>query len=110
MLLTLCVIHSTNFNYQLMRSFVLTLFSLSCYLITSAQFVARMEAKEPIAGVCNIKNIIVPFPNFKGQEVAVMPISKQEIEAKLNAELRFLSENPSYSDKGMIGLIVNCKG
>jgi hypothetical protein len=39
-----------------------------------------------------------------------MPISKQEIEAKLNAELKFLSENPTYTDNGMIGLIVNCKG
>ena len=93
-----------------MRYFTLTLLSVCCHLFASAQFVARMEAKEPIAGVCNMKNIIVPFPNFKGQEAAVMPVSKAEIETRLNAELKFLSENPDYNDKGMIGLIVNCKG
>lgn len=77
---------------------------------SSAQFVARMEAKEPIAGVCDIKNIIVPFSAFKGQEAAVSPISEKEIEKKLNGGLKFLAEHPDYSDKGMIGLIVNCKG
>ena len=93
-----------------MRFFALTLFLVCSYQLCSAQFVARLEAKEPIAGVCNIKNIIVPFPNFKGQESAIMPISKKEIEARLNSELKFLSENPTYTDKGMIGLVVNCKG
>jgi len=79
-------------------------------IFTSAQFVARMEAKEPIAGVCNIKNIMVLFPSFKGQQVAVAPITEKEIEKKLNAEVKFLAENPTHSDKGMMGLVVNCKG
>ena len=79
-------------------------------LFSSAQFVAKMEAKEPIPGVCNIKNILVIFPNFKGQEVAVAPINEKEIEKRLNAEVKFLAENPTYSDKGMMGLVVNCKG
>lgn len=93
-----------------MRSaLLLFVFIFSC-LLCSAQFVARMEAKEPIPGVCNIKNIIVPFSMFKGQKEAVAPISKAEIEKRLNAEVKFLSENSSYSDTGMIGLIVNCKG
>ena len=87
----------------------LILLMFSC-MFSSAQFVARMEAKEPIPGVCNIKNIVVLFPSFKGQEVAVAPISEKEIEKKLNAEVKFLAENPTYSDKGMMGLVVNCKG
>jgi hypothetical protein len=82
---------------------------LGC-LFSSAQFVARMEAKEPIAGVCNMKNIVVMFPTFKGQEIAIAPISEKEIEKRLNSDVKFLSENPTYTDKGMIGLVINCKG
>jgi len=89
--------------------FFIVLLILSC-LFSSAQFVAKMEAKEPIPGVCNIKNIIVPFPTFKGQEAAISPLNKKEIESRLNSEVKFLSENPTFTDKGMIGLIVNCKG
>jgi hypothetical protein len=77
---------------------------------SSAQFVARMEAKEQIPGVCHMKNIVVLIPSFKGQEVAVAPVEIEEIEKRLNAEVKFLAENPTYNDKGMIGLIVNCKG
>ena len=88
--------------------FVVTLM-LGC-LFSSAQFVARMEAKEPIPGVCNMKNIIVMFPTFKGQEVAIAPVSVKDIEKRLNSDVKFLAENPSYTDKGMIGLVINCRG
>lgn len=81
----------------------------SC-LISSAQFVARMEAKEPIPGVCDIKNIVVIFPSFKGQDKAIPPITREEIQNRLNTEVKFLSLNPTYSDKGMMGLVINCKG
>ena len=90
-------------------TFLLFSLMLTC-LLSSAQFVARMEAKEPIDGVCDIKNICVMFPSFKGQKEAVAPMSEKEIEKKLNAEVKFLAENPTYSDKGMMGLVVNCKG
>ena len=90
-------------------SFVLVMLLLG-YLSSSAQFVARMEAKEPIPGVCNMKNIVVLFPTFKGQDPAIAPVDDKEIEKRLNAELKFLAENPKHSDKGIIGLIVNCKG
>lgn len=93
-----------------MKSFIFIVLLAHGCLFSSAQFVARMEAKEPIPGVCNIKNIIVPFPMFKGQESAVAPVDKKEIESRLNTEVKFLAENPTYSDKGMMGLIVNCKG
>ena len=93
-----------------MKSVFLLVSFLLCCLFSSAQFVAKLEAKEPIPGVCDIKNIIVPFPSFKGQKPAVAPISEAEIEKRLNTEEKFLSENPTYSDKGMIGLVVNCKG
>ena len=89
--------------------FFLVSFMLSCFF-SSAQFVARMETKEAISGVCNMKNIVVLLPAFKGQEVAIAPINDKEIEKRLNSEVKFLTENPTYSDKGMIGLVINCKG
>jgi hypothetical protein len=57
-----------------------------------------------------MKNIVVMFPNFKGQEEAIVPASDKEIEKRLNAEVKFLLENPDYNDKGMIGLVINCNG
>ena len=47
---------------------------------------------------------------FKGQKEAVSPINEKEIEKQLNAEVKFLTENSTHSDSGMIRLVVNCKG
>jgi hypothetical protein len=93
-----------------MKSTLLFISLMFSCLFSSAQFVARMEAKEPIAGVCDMKNILVLFPSFKGQKEAVPPVSEKEIEKRLNSEVKFLAENPTYSDTGMIGLVINCKG
>ncbi|MEN7548779.1 hypothetical protein AAG747_12735 [Rapidithrix thailandica] len=79
-------------------------------LHASAQFVAKMEVKEPVKGICDINEVYSLFPMFKGQVEAVCPKSKDEILKHLNTEVQFLKENPKYKDKGMIGLIINCKG
>ena len=77
--------------------------------IASAQFVARMEMKEDVAGICDKNNVYAIFP-VKGQKEAVCPISIEDIFKRLNNEVAFLKENPSYKDKGMINLLINCKG
>ncbi|MBL7856354.1 MAG: hypothetical protein JNM57_01600 [Cyclobacteriaceae bacterium] len=92
-----------------MRASVLTvlwLLSLTSY----AQFVAKLELKESIAGICNDKEVYAMFPTMKGQEEAVCPVSKTVILERLNSEVQFLMDNPRYDDKGMIGIIINCKG
>jgi DNA-binding protein YbaB len=73
--------------------------------------VATMEVKEPIPGVCNNANVMVilPFPG-NGQVKAQAPLSKAELAEKLNTEVDFLHDKPTYTDKGMVSLIVNCKG
>jgi hypothetical protein len=76
----------------------------------SAQFVARMEVKEPIPGICNEKEVYALFPSFKGQKPAVCPVSKDDILKRLNTEVEFIKTNPDFADKGMIGLVINCKG
>ncbi|OIQ27208.1 MAG: hypothetical protein BM564_13015 [Bacteroidetes bacterium MedPE-SWsnd-G2] len=76
----------------------------------SAQFVATMEVKEPIEGICNAKEVYALFPMLDGQEEAICPISKEEILNRLNSEVQFLKDNPKFNGKGMIGLVINCKG
>jgi len=73
--------------------------------------VARMEVKEPIKGVCDNANVIaiLPIPG-NGQVQAQAPKSKEEITQELNSKVSFLKDKPNYEDKGMVNLIINCKG
>ena len=74
-------------------------------------FVARMEVKEPIEGVCDNANVIVILPiSGNGQVEAQAPKTDEEITAELNSKVNFLKDKPDYEDKGMINLIVNCNG
>ena len=93
-----------------MKTFVLTTLISACTFSLSAQFVAKMEVKEPIEGLCNQNEVYALLSMFEGQKKAVCPISDEEILKRLNAEVQFVKDNPNYKDKGMIGLIVNCKG
>ncbi len=74
------------------------------------QFVAKMEVKEPIEGLCNPKEVYALLPMLQGQEEAICPVTEDEILKRLNEEVQFLKDNPKFSGKGMIGLIINCKG
>ena len=91
------------------KVFVFFLATVIC-TSASAQFVARMQLKESVKGVCNEKNVIVAFPGFSDQEEAVSPASEKEIVEKLNSGVTFLHDKPDFEDKGMINLIINCKG
>lgn len=74
-------------------------------------FVAKMEVKEPITGVCDNDNVIFMLPlSGNGQVAAKSPKTDAEIEADLNAKVLFLKDKTTYEDKGMVGLIINCKG
>ena len=73
--------------------------------------VARMEVKEPIEGVCDNANVIaiLPFPG-NSQVSAKPPKTKEQISEELNTKVIFLKDKTDYGDKGMVHLIVNCKG
>ncbi|MGV3611486.1 MAG: hypothetical protein ACO1N0_11080 [Fluviicola sp.] len=93
-----------------MKKASLILLATFCGMTASAQLLARMEVKEDIPGICDKNEVYALFPSFKGQEEAVCPMTKEGILLKLNSEVSFLKDNPKYKDKGMIGLIINCKG
>lgn len=77
-----------------------------------AQFVATMEIKDndSIQGLCNRKQVYSLLPMFKGQEEAKCDVPDKTIENRLNAEVVYLKENSNQSDKGMVSIIINCKG
>ncbi len=78
---------------------------------STSNMVATMQVKEAIPGVCNNSRIIaiLPFPG-NGQVKAQPPLTDKEIEEQLNSYVSFLNEKPDYNDKGMVNLIINCKG
>lgn len=92
-----------------MKTILTLLLSIFFTGLSYGQFVAKMEVKEPIPGICNDKNVIAILPMFDGQKEAVCPVTEDEITERLN-QIEFLKQNPKHKDKGMIGLIINCKG
>lgn len=93
-----------------MKKTILILATSLLAISASAQFVAKLEVKEDIPGICDKNEVYALFPGFDGQVEAVCPITENEILERLNSEIQFLKDNPKYKDKGMMGLIVNCKG
>jgi len=91
------------------KIFILPVLFLA-YCSAMPQFVARMEVKDSIPGICDSKEVYALFPMFKGQEEAICPVSKDSIVKRLNSEVSFLKENKKYKDKGMVNIIINCKG
>ena len=85
--------------------------ALICY-VSAAQFVARMQPKDTdtLTGICDRNNIYTMFPMFKDQQEAVCSVSEKEIQNRLNNEVPYLKEHPDHDDKGIVSIIINCKG
>jgi hypothetical protein len=79
-------------------------------LSAQAQLIARVELKQPIAGICDNNNIYALFGGFKGQVPPVPPLTREELLARLNSELSFLKANPKFKGKFSINFFINCKG
>jgi hypothetical protein len=95
---------------KIMKRSILVLLAIIIWVNVSAQFVATMEVKEDIPGLCNRDQVFVLLSAFKGQQEAVCPVSNEDILKRLNSEVTFLKDNPEFNDKGIISLIINCKG
>ncbi|MFI5133198.1 MAG: hypothetical protein ACHQEB_02625 [Chitinophagales bacterium] len=79
-------------------------------LSSFSQFVARAEIKENVEGICDKKNVYALLGMLKGQQEAVCSVKNRAIEQTLNDSVQFIKDNPDYNDKGMVSLIINCKG
>lgn len=90
---------------------VIVLFGLALSInIAVAQMVAKVEIKQPITGLCNYKEVYSLFPMFGDQKEAVCPINKDEIQRQLDSAVTFLKDHPKYKDKGILSMLINCKG
>lgn len=88
----------------------LTVF-LQISIFSYSQMVAKAEIKEQIDGLCDIKNVYVMFSMLDKEQVeAICSVPDSTIENRLNNEIEFLKDKPKYNDKGMVSIIINCKG
>jgi hypothetical protein len=95
---------------KLMKTIIIFTISIFLFTTVSAQFVAKVEVREPIQGLCNDKEVYTLFPMFGDQKEAVCPLSKEEITRRLDSAVTFLKDNPKFKDKGMVNIWINCKG
>ena len=96
-------------NNNMKKIGLVLLFSQIC-LLSYSQFVARAQIKENIEGICDIKNVYALLGMLKDQKEAICSLKDSEIEEKLNKEVQFVKDSTNYDDKGMVSIIINCKG
>jgi hypothetical protein len=92
-----------------MKNLLIAVFGIMAWNTTSAQFIAVVEMKEPLEGICNNDEVYALFPGLTGQVAAESEVSKEELLKMLN-EIPFLTANPKFKAKGMISFFVNCEG
>ncbi|RYG02367.1 MAG: hypothetical protein EOO02_10715 [Chitinophagaceae bacterium] len=87
---------------------------LLAHLLTSlssySQFVARVDIKEKIEGICDANNVIVVIPMYKGQTKAVCAVADSTIVRRLNTEVEYLKDKKDDNDQGIVRILINCKG
>jgi hypothetical protein len=93
-----------------MKKLIALAFSLCISFASSAQFIATMEVKEPIEGLCDQKTVYVMLPGIKGHQEAKCAVSEEEIQQRLDSLVTFVKSNPKYKGEGMLSIIVNCEG
>jgi hypothetical protein len=93
-----------------MKKTLIIFFFVGLSSMASAQFIARLEMKEHVEGICNDKEVYALFSGFKGQVPPVCSVSNEEILKRLNAEVTFLQDKPKYKGEGIVGILINCKG
>lgn len=88
-------------------------FVLVCTMISFSsfsQFVARAAIKEDIPGICDRKNVFTLLEMLEGQKEAVCSVKDADIEKMLADSVLYLKDKAGYNDKGMVSIIINCKG
>ena len=93
-----------------MKKTILILLFTQLSVFSFSQFVARVDLKEDIEGICDIKNVYTLLSMFKDQKEAVCTVKDPEIEKMLNDSVLYIKDKPDYKDKGIVSIIINCKG
>jgi len=93
-----------------MKKISLLLLFIKLSMFSFAQFVARADIKENIDGLCDKKNVYALLEMLGAQREAICSVKESEIEKMLNDSVLYIKDKPDYKDKGMISIIINCKG
>lgn len=93
-----------------MKKIFFFLSSAMIYGTSFSQFVARAEIKEDIPGICDKKNVYTLLAMLDGQKEAVAAVKDAAIEKMLADSVVYLKDKTDYNDKGMVSIIINCKG
>ena len=97
--------------YSMKKNLLIVVLIQFSFFSYSQQMLARAEIKDPIDGICDIKNVYVLFAMLdKAQVEAACSIPDSAIQNRLNAEVEFIKDKPKHKDKGMVSIIINCKG
>ncbi len=92
-----------------MKKVIISAIILFSTSILSAQFIATVEMKENVEGICDHNRVFGLFNSFEGQKKAECSLNKLEIQKLLN-EAEYLKSHPKFKAKGMFGVYINCKG
>lgn len=96
-------------NYSMRPLILLTFFALMTFH-SEAQFVAKVEMKDSISGICNHEEVYALFNQLDGQVEPRCSLNRAQMEVLLNNNLQFLTDNPKFKGKGAIGVYINCNG
>src|SRR5688572_26336590 len=94
----------------MIKKAIISICAIFLFHCSQAQLLATVTSKQPIVGACDVKRIYALFAGFTGQVHPVGPITDNEIQNKLNSEVKFIKENPTFKGKLIIDIIINCQG
>ncbi|MCB9194727.1 MAG: hypothetical protein H6600_07630 [Flavobacteriales bacterium] len=94
-----------------MKSIItISLLFLISFATYSQEFIATVQLKEKIEGVCDSSAVYALFPMFSNQIEAKCPVSEPAIVNRLNNHVQYLKDNPKTKAKGMVSVMINCNG
>lgn len=92
-----------------MKNLISIISILTFSVSIQAQFVARVEMKYKVDGICDYDNVYGLFNGFDGQIVPECSVSNAGMQKQLN-QVQYLKDNPKFKGKGMVGVYINCEG
>lgn len=92
-----------------MKTLLFLLASMVISGAANAQFIATVQLDVPLEEMCG-ETLYALFDGFDGQTGAKCDLSDQELIDRMNEEITWLREHPTFKAKGVMGVYINCEG
>lgn len=76
----------------------------------SAQAIATTEIKENNENICKPEKVYTVIPTLADEYAPGQPLKRKKMEAQMNKEMESLQSMPDTAVKGMLTLVINCRG